>query len=1058
MKDKRKRVPVSCLNCKKRKVKCERGRPCAGCIKNNVPHLCVYLEPDWAQPMLKLVDSHPLKALSPPIDAVPFRASLESKINAQAEEIKCLRAQLEHAKASGLQAQPGNVTADVPGACGGAPAFSGDAPLALTVLAKLSTAAKRDLRVLKHGSYQMSGFKVLPTTSVCSTTPLYTIYLWLNIIKLDPQLTALWFRVTNLQKSYHLYKTSLLRKGSASLFGEPLMHSESTGSTDSNSCGHHKCPVVACEFNLMLEESENTLKKPALLRGPSSLDEMLDPLGARFKNTTQIPDALELLSFLQNMWGKIIGPASNSEPLSYSQLCFLISFYLDDFDSPGSSKETLLSNETESCQLFKFFKVDIISIFTKDLDSGQPYLNLGAFSPDMSDLEVITFLRAKAIFLCMLALIVEESLDRLSERQSLSNDLLFRLQSSFPEGIPGRKFAVLSHVSDTIQFLFQSSDSPSVANACGGKLAADLDGLLAMIVLLLANMNRLFSLYERQNTAVDYRSGISASFTKFVQLVLPGDQALQIWCDPKAVQLSDDSLADNDVMLGVLLCQVWCDFMRIVNHAIFNLIPVLNNSSELHESLEYFLNIMHATEKSASHKVFLEEMALKINKNEIHDLRACQIDDLLCSLKTSYLIARCSALVRNGISFHENSALAQPPTVSQLQVLVNDIEALSEDISLSKLRMLRFFEGKTILHYLKFYFRLVMFLQFEEVEDSSRMLQIIPSLFANALDINRFLQGSQSRLAKGISANYVLAIIADTLARMSHLICGILMRFKAESSEEAHSNKSQFMSSFSSSAQAPGDKPTMLMYSMMRSKTSSANEFETSVTLAEKDQVIQATDYTVLLLESLMPQENIFKKTKIWKFYMTFIRNAHDMNTSNFGWFHGEGFGPGKLLDRCPIMSGPSHELSATRDSMKCPVAHVPAWGYSHGSKRSHEQIKTEAQGETKKCPVAHIKEEESPPSPKRPPLGEGPGSAMETSQPKPYYAKYTPLHLANLSISPTHAGASRATPLGDPRPNEVMDWDSLPNFNFDFIGEEGLMLQINAGDFNNPRIENMFQ
>lgn len=49
---KRNRVPISCVICRRRKVKCDKQKPqCQNCIKNNVQHLCHYLEPVWAQPL-----------------------------------------------------------------------------------------------------------------------------------------------------------------------------------------------------------------------------------------------------------------------------------------------------------------------------------------------------------------------------------------------------------------------------------------------------------------------------------------------------------------------------------------------------------------------------------------------------------------------------------------------------------------------------------------------------------------------------------------------------------------------------------------------------------------------------------------------------------------------------------------------------------------------------------------------------------------------------------------------------------------------------------------------
>ncbi|CDK27589.1 unnamed protein product [Kuraishia capsulata CBS 1993] len=50
---KRNRVPMSCTICRRRKVKCDKRKPkCANCKKRGVQHLCHYLVPTWAKPLL----------------------------------------------------------------------------------------------------------------------------------------------------------------------------------------------------------------------------------------------------------------------------------------------------------------------------------------------------------------------------------------------------------------------------------------------------------------------------------------------------------------------------------------------------------------------------------------------------------------------------------------------------------------------------------------------------------------------------------------------------------------------------------------------------------------------------------------------------------------------------------------------------------------------------------------------------------------------------------------------------------------------------------------------
>ncbi|GME70578.1 unnamed protein product [Ambrosiozyma monospora] len=63
-KNKRPRVSSACTICRKRKVKCDKGKPaCLVCIKHNVPHLCEYIEPNWAnkQPRTTSMSPQPLQ-------------------------------------------------------------------------------------------------------------------------------------------------------------------------------------------------------------------------------------------------------------------------------------------------------------------------------------------------------------------------------------------------------------------------------------------------------------------------------------------------------------------------------------------------------------------------------------------------------------------------------------------------------------------------------------------------------------------------------------------------------------------------------------------------------------------------------------------------------------------------------------------------------------------------------------------------------------------------------------------------------------------------------------
>lgn len=48
---KRNRLTLVCSYCKKRKVKCDKGKPCSACVRHHVGHLCSYTDNPWIDPL-----------------------------------------------------------------------------------------------------------------------------------------------------------------------------------------------------------------------------------------------------------------------------------------------------------------------------------------------------------------------------------------------------------------------------------------------------------------------------------------------------------------------------------------------------------------------------------------------------------------------------------------------------------------------------------------------------------------------------------------------------------------------------------------------------------------------------------------------------------------------------------------------------------------------------------------------------------------------------------------------------------------------------------------------
>lgn len=1098
----RERVPVSCLNCKKRKVKCDKGKPCGGCVKNNVQNLCVYVQPKWAEPALKdtnIEESSTYKQM---------QTLLQTTIDLQLKELQCLRARLaqktvagdNHGDSAEKQTLAPLRRKDI---------FSSEVLKkrgSITILSKLSPNPKLEPKpeILHNDLFSMRGFRAPSATDASQTQTflsLTTLYSWLNIIKLDPQLTALWYRITNMQKSYHIYKTNLLK--SYSRVPPPVLdnihagldRSESTASTDSASCGHHQCPVIACEFDLMLEESELTTS--ATNQCKSKLKRESESAGA-LMSSIRSEGAIDMLSLLQKAWKEILSGARNTDTMDYDQLEFLLEFYFGDTESRLLQSPVLL-NEVESGHMLRFFREELLGLFVKDGSSAR--LEVGQFSPKMSDAEVVGLLAFKAVYLSMIGLIVEESIDCLHSTTGLTESTASEFRRLFPlESVHGGYSASTSQlllvICDLVESLFKLS---GVLN--------ELEDSMAVIVLLSAMLNRISSLFERDLVAIDVREAFTRIFVILFELIQKDELMLQIWRDPGEVTLLGASVTPSQQEnTGLLLCHLWNDFMRIVNNVTLNMIPVLKHCNHVNKLLDSILIMIPEIESSNCHLAFLESLP--------SDMKDRHFDELVVSIQVSYVMSRASVYLRNGI---HGQITGRKVSIMEVLSIISEMAGWVDNMALTKLRIIRYFEMRTYLSFLEFFMAIVIFLQCEENGDGDAVYELVPVLFEKCMDLNKFLQGSSVQFSKGLHSKYVFAVIAENVAKMSHLISGFLIRFRAEPLD----TKLGFSST----------KAETLTYSFK----SSHSERSIQITADQKEDLIRETDKTVQMLDKSASRENAQSRTKIWKFYTTFIRASHKSNSPAYANLSTDAFASGRYMDKCPIMTGSNYELSATRmeaggcpvfhnggssasmlnkahsKRSRCPISHADSRSItnltpSSGSHIPRSGMRSNSTTPASSCPVMHengrshslstpteVKVEAStgevsrtatPNASFKPsgcPYGHG-GTTQQTSQGRKRgwgssadfesepNVKRENIFLKNLKYTPplfvpaypatTGALAQQAVSVNGtvPTPFDEMDWDSLPNFNFDLMNDESLMVQINSGDFGNPVGENFFQ
>lgn len=261
---KRRRVPISCLNCRRRKVKCDKVKPiCGGCVRNGVADSCEYLDPHWINngdnSKKDLPNDNKLTELEALKEA---KAHNEKLLASQRKEIDDLKRQLsfsnqlntDHSKES-----------------------SSSSHLTIDILKNLNIPDTSVVEVnkliylsLKPGQNQKLIIK--------------NIYSWISIIRLDPKLTCLWSKIGNMQKLYHSFK---VRKDLHDL---------------------NKCPVS----NIHLKDEPNDWANSPV-----------PPINKTITNYS--PEGFHLMILIQKLFRACMETVG--KPLTYDQYNFLLDFY-----------------------------------------------------------------------------------------------------------------------------------------------------------------------------------------------------------------------------------------------------------------------------------------------------------------------------------------------------------------------------------------------------------------------------------------------------------------------------------------------------------------------------------------------------------------------------------------------------------------------------------------------------------------------------------------------------------------------------------------------------------
>lgn len=942
----RKRTPISCLNCKKRKVKCDKGRPaCSGCVKNNVPHLCVYKDPEWAEKEPSSANPGPVSSESRP------SINYDQIVSQQRTEIDQLKRRL--AVMSGLS------RTKVQSAVLGLESLANQ----VSVLNKLNPniAASRDEIEVKFDGF----YTILAVSPSLTQGHTYVdVYSWLNIIKLDPQLTSLWYKITQLQKIYHAYKISVAsgpkREIQSAFVTNPLAkHAhyitevDFTYSLGKPSSSPKKCPVVECDFNMdergtsgdvtpEVRETENggngenggfpekvhfAAKKIKSFngrnvtfgeRGPFSDTKTINSSKTTdfSPQNTQFPPKNTAFSSQNASFSSQNSPFSFHSPNPISSDLLTDNINVDSANilrrlqkiwasltrlvrgnEPLSHAQLLFlvdfyfSNsqyETESRSILSFYKNDICGTVKKD-KNGLVSLNLDVhglvLTSLMDDLEMYGLFVVKGIYACMLALLVEESFDILRLNVQLGqNDAL---SASFCRLFPSEAvYLGLGYKGNNILSLVEEYlASLSSSTIVVAKVGLSLCAVAACIGLL----NRQVTLYKHQGSVSDVKPGFTTVFHILLDIMSRKDgKVLEIWKDPSTIGFQDkDRRQVRELRLHIT--HLWCDFVRLINLVTFDFVLLVKHRELVSAAIQTLHQKIEEVEVGNHHIRYVSGLSGDENA------------ELVVALHVNYLVARVFSTLRRGIVNVNDSKI----TLLVVQNLISETTAWSNDLALGKLRRSRFFEARCALQYLDFFLNYVALLQAEEDETESVLQLLVPELFRKCVSFVGFLKETAAKPSE-MHTQYFLLALTETVSRTMQLVVGLLLRIKNE------------------------------------------KLFEKFQDLPESGQIIEATTETIetLVTSQLLDKDKPTKLAKLWNFYVTFVKNSLKMNAINYAKMHANVPGFKKL-----VLKESGSETPGKTEFARCPISHIIS-----DEPVTEEPPKTVLMGKSHglKCPIDH--------------------------------------------------------------------------------------------------------
>lgn len=872
----RKRVPISCLQCRRRKVKCDKQKPaCGGCSRNGVGYQCQYLEPHWTTPQGNNPDYKDVVIQDKGSDINQIDELKRSKQNNeriianQRKEIEDLRRQLSFTHQISGDVSAVNDNNDIK---------------VITRLRNLSFMNNKSNLFLPNDEKILVMYLMQATDNGSGSTrnnmKSSQLYTWLDIIKLDPKLAAIWHKISNMQNIYRVYKASLKRtkRGISEI---DFTHSVGSPSNDI------KCPVVLCDFNFMTttkrdsrSENENNDRNDNNKKSNVNDDinaPMFSPID---NNDPKIKNYLfqmfQILKKNQCLWNNLLHLPRSNDVLTASQLSFLFKFFFSD------------ENTSTEKHLLSFFKDALMNKI--NFDEKLPSLNNSYYEHNCDQRNPLP-IKGTGVCLSLIIFIYEYSFNYLSHKAKKNPQdqwvqefqTLFGYESSF-YGIDDKSQKLFKDIED---LLFTIVDINSEID----KSRYSFLNIVCVIIILKMS-------FKNPECSTSNRMSI---FKLLLRILFGGNNDFEIWKDPSTMVLPNNESKKKIKDIRILSCYIWNEFVMCLNLISHALVSIGYYDDEIDNLIKMAHLKVEETRENQSHLKY------------ISTLKSDDFDQLVTSLNVNYLLSKSHLLLTRGVMNLSGPKL----TFRTLDCLIGEQGSWLEDSSLARLNPIIRIPLKVLLENSRFYMTYIMFLQKEDDKDDDKRKNFLIQLFARFDEFIKSVRISLIRHCDNREYQVFLLLISELLPVMIQILVALLLRInrvtdKHDSDEIYQGLKVIF------------EKTTTVTAKDLSSL------IKTHVTDVVEDTIEQ------LINNTKHKNHQSLKVSQLWKFYVMIIESSekfdfnyskvhtnvpefkHLINTSGNSETKID-----KSFSKCPINHVNKDNTSSQSTEGKCPIDHT---------------------------------------------------------------------------------------------------------------------------------------